>query len=53
MHFNSIPARERDHNSRDSFDDSMIVRGHMDAEESLGADDGVAFVGASLCSTVA
>lgn len=52
MHLLPVPTRVGDHDSGDALDDGMVVRRHVDAEQSVMADDGVVFIDPVVCATV-
>jgi hypothetical protein len=52
VHLLSIPAGVRDHDCRDTSDNRVIVRRHMDAHQSMCADDRVVLVDSLIRSTI-
>ena len=52
MHLLSIPAGVRDHDCRDTSDNRVIVRRHMDAQQSMCVDNRVVLVDSLIRSTI-
>ena len=52
VHLNAVPARVRDHDSRDPLNDCVVVSGHVNAHQPMEVNDSVVFIDTFGCATI-
>lgn len=53
VHLHPVPAREGDHDCRNSLDDRMVISGHVDAQQPVPVDHRIVLVYSIDSATIA